>query len=254
MTKLVIHRENSNHFDLNNTILQIFPLYRDFQLSKLADNDGFNEYPNFFHIIDVEPNECLLLEDLCARGFSTINRRTEEITADHVRLVMQGLAKFHAISFALKDQQPAKFDELTRNLDEVFICESNSTLRNSMSLQSKLLLDAVSDDQVLLAKIQKFYEQDALDTAINCLSLESTGSASVIAYGDVHQGNIMFKYDDNARPIETRFVDWQAVRHSSPIIDITFFMFCCTTKELRDDHYDEFLKVYHKTLCRHVRR
>ena len=64
----------------------------------------------------------------------------------------------------------------------------------------------------------------------------------------------MFTYDNNGKPIDVNFLDWQTTRHASPIIDIVYFMFCCTTKELRDAHYDDFLKVYHNSLSAHVRR
>lgn len=44
-----------------------------------------------------------------------IDRRNEIIKADHVKLIMQALGKWHAISFALKDQQPEKFQQLASN-------------------------------------------------------------------------------------------------------------------------------------------
>lgn len=176
------------------------------------------------------------------------------MTADHVRLVMKGFAKFHAISFALKDQHPEKFNELTSNLSEVFISETNVQLRYYLTEQAKEVFKALSDEDELLAKVKKFYEREALDIAADCIDLESTGFASVITYGDVHQNNILFRNDENGKPIEANFLDWQGVRHSSPILDIAFFIFCSTTKEVRDIHYDEFLNVYHETLTVHIRR
>lgn len=167
---------------------------------------------------------------------------------------MQGLAKFHAISFALKDQQPNKFNELTSNLSEVFIMRSNTALQIALNYQSKLVFKAVAEDSHLLAKITEFYKKQAIDTAVDCIDLEATGSASVITYGDVWQNNILFKYDSSGKPIETSFVDWQAVRHASPIIDIAFFIFCCTTKEVRDIHYNEFIRTYHQSLSKHIQR
>lgn len=195
-----------------------------------------------------------MLEDLSLRNFSTIDRKTGVMTAEHVYLVMQGLAKFHAISFALKDQKPEKFNELTSNLSEVIIVKSNIQLRYYLTEQAKNVFNSVSADEELLARVTKIYEKEALDIAADCIDLESTGSASVITYGDVWQNNIMFKYDSNGRPIETNFVDWQVVRHSSPIIDVAFFIFCSTTKELRDAHYGKFLEYYHDALSAHIRR
>lgn len=239
-------------------LFQIFPVFRDFERSKGVDieTNSFREYPKCFRTIGSELNECLILEDLCARGFFTIDRQTSTITANHVRLVMQGLAKFHAISFALKDQQPNKFNELTSNLSEVFIMRSNTPLRFALNYQTKLVFNAVTgaNDAHLLAKMTEFYKNEAIDTAVDCIDLEATGSASVITYGDVWQNNILFKYDSNGEPIETSFVDWQAVRHASPVIDIAFFIFCCTTKEVRDIHYNDFIRTYHETLSMHIQR
>ena len=232
------------------------PLFHEFERCKGIDSkkNGFTEHPKCYRTISVDINECLFLEDLCIRGFSTIDRRDGVMTADHVRLVMQGFAKFHAISFALKDQHPEKFNDLTSNLSEVFICKANIQLRYYLSEQAHAVFKALSHEKELLSRVKKFYEREALDIAADCIDIESCGSASVITYGDVHQNNILFKYDGNANPIEASFLDWQGVRYSSPVLDIAFFIFCSTTKEVRDIYYDEFLQVYHETLTAHIRR
>lgn len=229
------------------------PTFREFEIAKCG-GVNFIEHPECYRTIDIENNECLLLEDLCESGFNTINGRSTEITADHVKLVMQGLAKFHAISFALKDQKPETFRELTANLSEVFISRANDTLRFYLNSQSALVFEAVAGENDLLAKVKEFYAREAVDTAADCIDIAITGSASVISYGDSWQNNVMFKYDGNGKPIEARFLDFQAVRHSSPVVDLAFFIFCCTTKELRDVHYDEFLQVYHDTLTAHIEK
>lgn len=215
---------------------------------------NFVEYPKCYRTVDIENNECLLLEDLCNGGFSTVNGRTNEVTADHVRLVLKTIAKFHAISFALKDQHIEKFKELTANLNEVFISRANNTLRFYLNNQSAFVFEAVANENDLLAKVKEFYKREAVDWAADCIDIDITGPASVISYGDVWQNNIMFKYNDDGKPIEASFLDWQAVRQCSPVIDIAFFIFCCTTKELRDMHYDEFLHIYHDTLSAHIQQ
>lgn len=158
----------------------------------------------------------MIFEDLCVRGFTTIDRRTEEITVDHLRLVMKSLGKLHAISFAMKDQQPGKFKELAGdNLSEVFVRNDDAHLRECFTKQAQLAFDAVSDsdDAHLLAKVKQLYEKDAIDVAADCLDLELTGSASVvISHGDAWMNNTMFKYDSNGKPIEVCFIDWQTVR------------------------------------------
>ncbi|XP_031627329.1 uncharacterized protein LOC116343426 [Contarinia nasturtii] len=232
---------------------EVLPYFREFEESKgvIVDENGFTEYPKCFRTVDIELDECVLLEDLSVSGFKMIDRYTEEVKADHVYLMMKLLAKYHAISFALKDQQPEKFKELSSNLDEIFFCR-DSMLRDYFLKQSEDLSNVVSGDEDahLLEKVKKLLQQHPMDVTADCF--ETGRDAAVIAHGDTWQNNVMYKYDNNGKPIDIRLIDWQIARHVSPIIDIVYFIFFCTTKELRDAHYDDFLKTYHETLSKHI--
>lgn len=166
------------------------------------------EYPKCHQSVNLNIDEGLIFEDLCVRGFTTIDRRTEEVTVEHMRLVMQSLGKLHAISFALKHQQPERFNDLTAHLNEVFVRNDDVHLRECFAKQAQLAFDAVSDsdDAHLLAKLKQLYEKDPIDVAADCLNLELTGSASVIGHGDAWQNNTMFRYDANGKPIEVCFL------------------------------------------------
>lgn len=221
----------------------------------IIDENDFNQYPKCYGMVDSEPNESVMLEDMDVKGFSMIDRFTQEITADHVRLVMQWLGKFHAISFALKDQQPKKFMELILPLKEVFVRTDDVRLGEFFLLRSKSIEQILSNenDGHLLTKVKKLFETEPIKVAADCIDAELTGPAAVITHGDAWQNNIMFRYDCDGKPTEACFIDWQISRCSSPIIDIVYYMFCCTAKELRDAHYDEFLKIYHESLSTHIR-
>ncbi|KAJ6648229.1 hypothetical protein Bhyg_03456, partial [Pseudolycoriella hygida] len=235
---------------------KVLPVFRQFELSKgIIIENCFTEYPICYRTLDAELNECLLLEDLCNRGFSLINRFTEEVTADHVYLFLKALGKLHALSFALKDQQPEKFDELASNLKESKQTD-DSFIRNYLNRQAENVMKILcnEEDAHLLAKAKELFRKDAIDITNECYDPELAGAASVITYGDAWQNNSMYRYDEQRKPIEVNLLDWQLSRHSTPIIDVVYFIFCCTTKELRDVHYDNFLKTYHDSLSAHIRR
>lgn len=227
------------------------PALRHFELSKLDnfEQHGFTEYPKCYRTVELNINEALIFEDLAVRGFTTIDRRTEEVTVDHLRLVMKVLGKLHAISFAMKDQQSHKFKELAADLNEVFIRTDDAHLRECFTKQAQLAFDAVSgsSDAHLLAKVKQLFEKDAIDVAGECLDLRLTGSASVICHGDAwqvmqsvykstndkmikstfvytQQNNTQFKYDHDGKPIEIILLDWQTVRHGKEFFDA---MPCC---------------------------
>lgn len=81
---------------------EILPLFMDYQQMKgICLGEGFYEIPECYGTIMTEFEEVLFFEDLKASGFEMFDRH-KCITFDHVRLVMEALGKFHAISFALK--------------------------------------------------------------------------------------------------------------------------------------------------------
>lgn len=50
------------------------------------------------------------------------------------------------------------------------------------------------------------------------------------------------------------FIDWQLSRYGSSVLDLHFHLFSSTTKQLRDQSYQDLLKVYHTALCDIVRK
>lgn len=235
---------------------QVLPFFQQFEHSKgISQELLFHEYPMCYGTGVEELSEYVLLEDLNVRGFSMIDK-SEEVTADHVRLVMQTLGKLHAISFALKDQQPEKFVEITSVLNEEFIRRDDSGLREYLSRRISRIFDVVADEKYapLLTKIKTLFEKECLDIAADCLDARVVGSAAIIIHGDVWQNNIMFRSDGSGKLTDIKLLDWQVSRFTSPIIDLVYFMFCCTTKELRDAHYDEFQNVYYNSLSAHIHR
>lgn len=233
------------------------PYFKQFEQSKtVKDEDCFHEYPKCYGTGDEDFGECVILEDLSARGFTIIDKCTGQVTADHVRLVMQTLAKFHAISFALKDQQPKKFEELASALKENFLHREDKSIRAYLTSRNDRIYEVLSDekDAYLLTRVKKLFERECLDIAADCLDAKIVGSAAIIIHGDTWQNNIMFAYDNNGNPSNLSLLDWQTSRYTSPVIDIAYFMFCCTTKELRDAYYEEFQEIYHEALSAHIRR
>lgn len=49
-------------------------------------------------------------------------------------------------------------------------------------------------------------------------------------------------------------VDWQLTRYCPPVIDLIYYIFTATDKELRDNEFENLLNLYHTTLSDHVRK
>lgn len=209
-----------------------------------------------YRAVDVDFSESIFLEDLSIQNFTIIDRFTQEINADHVRLMMQCLGKFHAVSISIHDQQPQKFKELTSNLVELYFRPHDKVSRDFYNASLESIFSAVSgkDDALLLSKMKKVFEKDVVDVAADCVLGDLDAPTTVIRHGDAWQNNTLFKYDKHGKPIEINLLDWQVSYRGTPIADVLHFIFTSTTKELRDSHYEEFLKIYHNTLSNHIRK
>ena len=43
---------------------------------------------------------------------------------------------------------------------------------------------------------------------------------------------------------QTSLVDFQLIRYGSAVLDVASLIYCCTTKKMRDENLDDFLKLY----------
>lgn len=194
-------------------------------------------------------SESLFLEDL-------LNHREEPITFDHVALLMKAFGKLHAISFAVKDQQPEKFAELSGLLKEQHWTMLDSEFSKLFPLMVKRLTDILEEEKRsdLIERFKKVTGDDYTKTIHRLVSSAAAEPFAVICHGDLTINNCMFSKDKEGKPIDIQFFDWQFSRFCSPVTDLVLILFCSTTKELRDQHFDDFLKIYHQSLSDLVTR
>lgn len=237
---------------------QVLRDFRAFEESRglIFEEDGFHEYPTCYNTVDVAPVESLVLEDLCVDDFVMVDVRNDDLTADHVNLVMRALGKYHAISFALKDQQPDQFRQLAGSLDELFIRANDENMAKVMTMFSKQVLAVADslDDKRIGDKVKAAYDGNYIQLMADMVDGTKAEPYTIICHGDCWNNNTMFQLDEAGKPVALRLLDFQISRYASPALDILYYIFCCTQKQLRDRHYDSFLVEYHASLSKHLKR
>jgi hypothetical protein len=186
--------------------------------------------------------------------------------------VVNEYGKFYAISVVMKEQQPDKFQAMVSVLEENFMKLSGA---GDMGMVFKSAVDKVYDllkndlDEDVMERWKNFAEQ--INHLFNEMSKNIKG-LRVIIYRDSWNNNFMFKYEVRSKdargsltlellfqdgdlnsPSRVSIFDWQIARYSSPILDLSYFLFSCISKVDIEDLHD-ILKMYHKSFTDHLGR
>lgn len=167
---------------------EVLAFFYDFQLSKgiVPETNGFRASAKCYFSIKDELSECLILEDLMKRNFELRSLRQSELSFDHVSLMMKALGEFHAFSFAMKDQHPKKFKELSEAIPEQFWTLIEAKFKNHFGHMVDRLTNILEEEKRSDLK-EKFHQssgEDHVATVYKLVSSAEADSYAVICHGD----------------------------------------------------------------------
>ncbi|KAJ3638564.1 hypothetical protein MTP99_001916 [Tenebrio molitor] len=145
-------------------------------------------------------------------------------------MVVEAYGKFHAISVAMKDQEPEKYQQLiVQNIfRERYKCELNEDI---------------------LDKWGNF--KGNLESGLEEVR-ENFSGLQVITHGDCCYNNFMFHIDNETNlPSNVLILDWQLSKLASPIHDLSYFLFACISEEDLKD-LDAVLQTYYESFSNHL--
>lgn len=178
----------------------IFPMFKEFQKQKRieVEKDGFYEVPKCFKSLIEEPFEAFFLEDLQASGFEMFSR-LRVLSADHVNRVMEVLGKFHAISFALKDQQPEVFEKFKKTEDVLFLRDEKAMAGYAAYFESvkqqAFGIFGADEDLELVERAKRAVALEFPDLMKSCVTGELAEPYAVLCHGDCWNNNVMYRYE-----------------------------------------------------------
>ncbi|XP_012524822.1 uncharacterized protein LOC105830189 [Monomorium pharaonis] len=194
-------------------------------------------------------NGFLVLEDASCLGFHSITRH-DCLDWTECSAVLKTLSKFHAISFAYKDQRKDEFVEIRDSLKETFFGPEHWNWYKGFHEKIRVLIKHALATEYPNSKAEKrynSYESNALFDKCTELCKRGDAPTSVIVEGDCWGPNFLFR-DIGQNQKQALMLDFQLARCASPIIDLSFLIYACTLKSFRDQYFDELLKFYHSEL------
>lgn len=173
---------------------KILPLFAAFQQEKgLLEDNCFRAYPKCYAAVaDVEKCQfAVIMEDLKARDFVMWPKR-KHVPKNHVYSMVERLAKFHAISFALRDQRPDEFESLRGPGSSLLAFFENCNTAKFMYVAYDRAIKVLKDP-AHVAIIREVKDR-MVDILRECLS--EVNGFSVVGHGDFWINNMLFQYNE----------------------------------------------------------
>lgn len=177
----------------------VAPAFLRFQQEKgLLGEDQFKAFPKCYEIVFDPENEIyvIVMEDLRPKGF-TMWPKQHPTPASYCRLVVREMAKFHAISFAMKDQQPEKFEEYKKLDDLINFFVASPTKVQFYSNSYDRVIEALEKEEH--KNIMREIQKNIPGYIASCLNKEAAARYGVISHGDSWNNNFIYQMNKEVR-------------------------------------------------------
>lgn len=175
---------------------KVFPAFDEFQKAKGLDaSNGFFAYPKCYAcVVDEKTDQfVIIMEDLRHRQYEMWPKK-EPVNLKHVRCVLREMAKFHAVSLALKAENPELFAELKVVYDLFRGLMKRQTFLDCFNNSQQRALKVI--DRHLPQHANKFRSiwQNAAELFELWLDGSNFEPYAVLVHGDCWNNNMLFQY------------------------------------------------------------
>ncbi|XP_076761363.1 uncharacterized protein LOC143429581 [Xylocopa sonorina] len=223
-------------------------------LNKMSDMLNCRLCARVYHV-RMERPLCLIMEDLAVEGFRMADRQAG-LDLTHSMLTIRSLAKFHAASVALCEKEP-KHKSMYRN--GFFRDEYPKEMSQFIEYACQGLISAIENWDEIDNSIGVHSYAEKLRKLLPVIYSKGVAVTkrddedfNVINHGDCWVNNLLFRYDENSKPIQHIFVDFQLAVYTSPAIDLHYFFNTSLNENVYDNHandlYEEYLRVLAATM------
>ncbi|XP_075979082.1 uncharacterized protein LOC142978494 [Anticarsia gemmatalis] len=184
--------------------------------------------------------DAIIMENVTKKGFTTYHRM-DVMSLKFVQLAIQHLARFHGLSFVLKEKRPEYFNKKIKSL------KYPVTFGEDWKIMAKSMKDSIMChvDDKYADRIEKLYENVADKFAYN---FNDESVQVCLCHGDYRPNNIMTKIEEDGDVTDLVPVDYQLIFYGCPIFDFLYLIYCCTDREFRKTHMTYLKDLYHDSL------
>ncbi|KAH8359981.1 hypothetical protein KR093_009934 [Drosophila rubida] len=193
--------------------------------------------------------DSIIFEDMSLEKYFVADR-IKQLDREHMQLVLEKFAEFHAASAVLNERHPGIFAE---NYDRCFFNDHTRGYKPVMQNMVKALIRSLEDDKEMYDRYAdklKGVVEHIMDYGERTMRPKK-GDFVTLCHGDLWTTNMMFKNNAEGRPENVIFIDFQFSVYNSPAIDLQYLF----STSLQDDICDiEMVQFYHGKLVEALKK
>ncbi|GLH00626.1 Uncharacterized protein GBIM_06952 [Gryllus bimaculatus] len=186
----------------------------------------------------------IVLKDLKEQGFRMCDRYVG-MDLEHATMVLRNLARFHAASVALHEQNP---EEVESYGEAFYDPNKREEIEQFIPPMFEGVAKAVGswEDPKFAGCVERVrnFAKTVIDQVIECVTASKT-FLNVLNHGDCWVNNNLFRYSvETGKLEEMRFIDYQIMRYAPPSLDLQYFLYTSVQADVREQHWRALLDTY----------
>ncbi|XP_016969923.1 uncharacterized protein LOC108037794 [Drosophila rhopaloa] len=227
------------------------------ELQKLAG--GKFAAPKYYYS-ELNPySAVIILENFAEQGWR-VTKDLVGLSLEHALIAVAYLGKFHGFAYAMKHKNPQKFAKLTEGIKESRYASEvvHPEFELQMKTCNKRIAKAVATYQPQIDEefVKKLCFLIADYRLYGMQRVAPREPLATLCHGDYLRNNVAYKYNDKEEPQEIMMFDYQTLRVSSPMIDLSVFLALSIYAEVRDAHFEaifaEYCLALHESYKKHA--
>ncbi|XP_055377791.1 uncharacterized protein LOC129609708 [Condylostylus longicornis] len=210
----------------------------------------WDNYPKYYYSHLKDDEACIVLGDFVVDGWC-MSKKQVDLSVEHLLLAAKHIGKFHGICYDLKHNNPEFFKSIIKLLGE-------SRYAKEPPPEWDLILRTAGQRSINSAR--KYYGNMIPENFLKKLNqdlsnifeqgkerLRPIEPEAILCHGDYLRNNVAFQYKntkDKDLPTAAMMFDFQTLRYSSPMCDLTTFISLSSGKDTRQKNFERIFKSY----------
>lgn len=183
----------------------------------------------------------IVLENLKYNGYSTEDR-IWGLDKVHTEFALDGLARLHALTIALKLKKPQLFQGMLSGVLTEVMSDTTEKCVIDMIRKAQADMNDIPEMKPYMDRVNKTVEHGI---KANKHAGKAEEPWATLVHNDFWVNNMMFRHDQRGQLIDMKIVDFQLCIYDYGINDLIFFLVSSAKKDILDNKLDDMIDTYY---------